>query len=151
MIRYSHVSLVIPCNLVAADEITKQLSIKPTRVRHDQIWQRRPDGSIAETTSYTWMLDSPTSAEEAPPVKRLEALLSIVEPHGEALQRLDAKFKRWVDLLYHVTPQHSHGVLGEFDRICLPVDLMRRLVNLNLYLSNETIWFDHPDWVAPKR
>jgi hypothetical protein len=151
MIKYSHVSLIIPCDPNAARDITKALSVEPTRVRENRGWQQGSGGRLVETVSHTWMLDSPKGADEATPTGRVEALLRIVEPFGEALLRLDPRFSRCVDILYHVTPQSPHGVLGEFDWFTLPVDLMRRLVNLNLLISYESIWFDHPEWAVPKK
>ena len=91
------------------------------------------------------------SAERGNPTARLIALLELIQPFGERLVSLDPRWDRWIDVLYHVTPQHPRGVTGEFDWFNLPTTSIKILANLNLSVSYETIWFDHPEWQRPRR
>ena len=151
MIRYSHVSLIILCETIAvADSISVHLQIKPSRVREDKTQSWSEEHGHKEKITYAWMLDSPKSATDGDPTARLYALAELIEPFGEKLLTLDAKFKRWIDVLYHVAPQHPHGITGEFDWLRMPATLMKRLANLNLDVSYEAFWFNHPDWVSPQ-
>jgi hypothetical protein len=95
--------------------------------------------------SFTWMFDSPKGPEETDPTGRLFALADAVEPFGNQLLSLDAKFRSYVDILYHLTPQRPNRITGEFEWFQMPATLMRRFVNWNLDISYETIWFDHSD------
>jgi hypothetical protein len=97
------------------------------------------------------MFDTPKSAEEANPTGRLFALADAIEPFGERLLSLEGQFHRFVDIVYHVTPQHPNGITGEFDWFQMPAALMRRLVSWNLDVSYEAFWFNHPDWESPTR
>jgi hypothetical protein len=51
----------------------------------------------------------------------------------------------------HITPQHCHGITGEFDWFRMPAELMRRLAAWNLNMSYESFWFDHPEWSRSRR
>ncbi|HTS16953.1 MAG TPA: hypothetical protein VMP11_05215 [Verrucomicrobiae bacterium] len=101
--------------------------------------------------SSTWVFDSPKSAEAADPTGRLVGLADAIKPFGERLLSLDTQFKRFVDVVYHVTPQHSNGINGGFDWLRLPAVLMRRFAAWNLDVSWETFWFNHPDWVTSSK
>lgn len=150
MIRYSHVSLLILCRTKSeADWVTSDLGIQPSRVREDRLQRCSKEESRSETNSHTWVFDSPKTAEAADPTGRLLALADAIEPFGERLLSLDAQFKRFIDIVYHVTPQHSNGITGEFDWFRMPASLMRRFVAWNLDVSYETFWFNHPDWASP--
>ena len=94
------------------------------------------------------MLDSAQGADCAQ-IGRIAALLDQIEPASERLASPDLPFRPWVDVLYHVTPQHAHGIAGEFDWLALPPELMGRLSVLRLQLAYEVIWFNHPDWKLP--
>jgi len=131
------------------DLVSAHLGIQPSRVKEDTLHRSSKTGGPSEMTSYTWMFNSPKSAEEADPTGRLSALADAIEPFGERLLSLDTQFKRFVDIVYHVTPQHPHGITGEFDWFRMPAVLMRRLAAWNLDVSYEAFWFDHPDWVSP--
>lgn len=151
MIRYSHVSLLIPCDATSAATITALLGVQPTVVRESKIWESSEDGSRLESTSHTWSLDSPKSHTDGTPTDRLYALAELIESFASRLPSLRPKFSPSVDILYHVTPQLPHGVFGEFDIFSMPAELMRRYGQWDLSVSYEAMWFDHPDWVAPKQ
>lgn len=152
MIRYSHVSLLISLKTKAdADLVTAHLGVQPSRVRENTLKRWSKEEGHSESVAYSWMLDSPKSAEEADPTGRLSALADIIEPFGERLLSLDPQFRGFVDILYHVTPQHSAGITGEFDWFRMPAVLMRRYVTWNLDVSYEAFWFNHPDWVNPSK
>jgi hypothetical protein len=149
MVRYSHVSLVVPCEISEADQITDHLGLQPSRVRESKTQTRQKDHELQETIIRTWMFDSPEN-ENANPTKRLFALADAIEPFSSRLQTLDARYKRWIDIVLHVTPQHPHGITGEFDWFTMPATLMRRLASWNLDVSYEVFWFDHPEWKKPR-
>jgi hypothetical protein len=150
MIRYSDVSLLILCRTKSeADWITSDLGILPSQVREDKFQHWSKEAGQAETNSYTWVFNSPKDAETADPTGRLLALADAIEPFGDRLLSLDTQFKRFIDVVYHVTPQHPHGITGEFDWFRMPASLMRRFVAWNLDVSYEAFWFNHPDWVSP--
>jgi hypothetical protein len=152
MIRYSHVSLFVHCKTRSeADLVTEHLGIQPSQVREDKYQQWSKERGQSEMVSYAWVLDSPKSAEQADPTGRLMALADVIEPFGERLLSLNSEFRRFVDIVYHVTPQHPDGITGEFDWFRMPAVLMRRVATWNLDVSFETFWFDHPDWVSPAR
>lgn len=44
----------------------------------------------------------------------------MIEPFGDRLATLNERYSRSIDILYHNTPQHPHGTLGEFDMFCTP-------------------------------
>src|ERR1051326_4763664 len=126
MIRYSHVSLLIPCDTNGAAAITSALGVQPTRVRESRTQAQGDDGSWQESTHHTWMLDSPKSHADGDPTARLCALADIIEPFAAHLQSLRPQFYPWVDIVYHITPQHPHGITGEFDWFRMAADLMLR-------------------------
>ena len=96
--------------------------------------------------THTWMLDSPLDATQGDPTTRLESLADAIEPIADKIVTLDDRFRRFFDIVYHVTPQHVGGISGEFDWFRCPADLMRRISGWNLDVSYEMFWFDHPDW-----
>jgi hypothetical protein len=149
MIRYSHVSLLIPCDAESAQTITATLGAEPTIVRKSMAQIRGADGGLQESTYLTWTLDSPKSRMDGDPIVRLHALADSIEPFASRLPSIRPQFRPVIDILYHLTPQHPHGVTGEFDLFWMPADLMRRLGAWDLSVSYEAIWFDHPDWVIP--
>jgi hypothetical protein len=151
MIRYSYVSLIIPCDAQSAVTITEILGVQPTRVREYKSWGHREDGDREELLHHSWELDSPKSHTDCNPTERLAALADVIEPFASRLPNLRPQFRAWVDILYHITPQHARGVTGEFDWFRVPAELMRRYGAWDLDVSYETIWFDHPDWVSPAR
>jgi hypothetical protein len=151
MIRYSQVSLLIPCDSVSAATITAALAVEPTRVREDKMQVRADDNSFQERVSHTWMFDSPKSHTDGDPTARLHALADAIEPFAARLQNIQTEYKPFVDILYHVTPQHPHGISGEFDWFRMPAELMRRFGAWDLSVSYEAFWFDHPDWIAKRR
>jgi hypothetical protein len=126
MIRYSHVSLSIPCEPSSAATITETLGVQPTRVRQKRMHKRREDGSWEETFHYTWMLDSPKGHAEGDPAARLYALADRIEPFAVRLSELRPHFRVWIDISYQITPEHTHGVTGEFNWLRMPAELMRR-------------------------
>ncbi len=141
MIRYSHVSLLIPCDAAGVDLISAHLGCSPSRVDHD------PNEEVPETgLTHTWRIDSPLGHSDADPTGRLDALLGMMEPFGERLLTLDTAYRRFVDIMYHVTPQDLGGISGEFDWFRLPASLIRRLAAFNIDVSYESFWFDHPEW-----
>ena len=152
MIRYSHVSLIILCDTVAeADAVTAHLGVKPVGVRESksQSWSKKE--GHAEKISWSWMLDSPKSHNDADVPERLWSLAEAIEPFADKLRTLNSKHKPWVDVLYHNTPQHPHGITGEFHWFRMPVEIMRRFSSWDLEISYEVFWFNHPDWVTPQR
>jgi hypothetical protein len=151
MIRYSHVSLLIPCAIENGATITSLLGVQPTRIRESKSQGQREDGSWQESTHYTWMLDSSKSHLDGDPTARLYALADIIEPFAARLPSLRPQFTPWIDIVYHVTPQHPHGVTGEFDWLRMPAELMRRYSAWDLGISYESFWFNHPDWMRPQR
>jgi hypothetical protein len=146
MIKYSHVSLVIPCDAVNAATITAALGVAPTRVRENKIQARGADGSMHDRVHHTWMFDSPKSHTDGDPTVRLYALADAIEQFAGRLPSVRAEYKPCIDILYHVTPQHAHGVTGEFDWFRMPAELMRRYSAWDLSVSYESMWFNHPDW-----
>jgi hypothetical protein len=141
MVRYSHVSLLILCDEAGVDIISAHLGRNPSRVDHD------PTKEVPETgLTHTWRLDSPIGHSDADPTQRLDALVTLIEPFGERLLTLDTGYRRFVDIIYHVTPQHVGGITGEFDWFRLPAPLIRRLASFNIDVSYESFWFDHPEW-----
>lgn len=152
MIRYSHVRLLVLCKTKSdADLVTAHLGVQPSGVREDKSERWSKEEGRSEMVSYTWFFDSPKSAEAADPTGRLLALADAIEPFCERILSLDAQFKRFVDIVYHVTPQYPHGITGEFDWFRMPAVLMRRFAAWNLDVSYEAFWFNHPDWVNPAR
>jgi hypothetical protein len=151
MIRYSHVSLLIPCSVDSAATIADSLGVQPTRVREIKSQGQREDGSWHESIDYTWMLDSPKSHTDGDPTSRLYALADTIEPFAARLPDLRPQFSPSIDILYHMTPQHPHGLTGEFDWFRMPAELMRRYSAWDLGISYESFWFDHPDWNRPRR
>jgi hypothetical protein len=151
MIRYSHVSLLIPCDTESAAVVTELLGVQPTAVRQSKTHGQRKDGNWEESIHYTWTLDSPKSHREGDPTARLYALADVIEPFALRLPGLRPRFSPFVDIVYHVTPQNPHGVTGEFDWFLMPTELMRRYSAWDLCVSYESFWFDHPDWVRPKQ
>jgi hypothetical protein len=150
MIRYSHVSLLISCKTKSdADLISAHLGIQPSQIRENKFQKWSKETGHSEVVSYSWVFDSPKSASEADPTGRLSALADAIEPFGERVLSLDSQFKRFADIVYHITPQHSNGITGEFDWFRMPAVLMRRLAAWNLDVSYEAFWFNHPDWVNP--
>jgi hypothetical protein len=150
MIRYSHVSLLIPCDAESAATITALLGVQPTAVREGKTQGQREDGSWQESIHQTWTLDSPKSHTDGDPTARLYALADIIEPFAPRLPSLRPRFSPFVDIVYHVTPQHPHGITGEFDWFRMPAELMRRYGMWDLSVSYESFWFDHPDWIHPQ-
>ena len=126
MIRYSHVSLLIPCAADSAGTITASLGVQPTRIRESKSHGQREDGSWRESTDCTWMLDSPMNHTDGDPTARLYALADVVESFSSRLPSLRPRFSPWIDIVYHITPQSPHGVTGEFDWFRMPAELMRR-------------------------
>ncbi len=141
MIRYSHVSLLIPCDANSATTITAALGVQPTRIRESRTQGQGDDGSWHETTHHTGTLDSPKSHTDGDPTARLYALADIIEPFASHLPSLRPQFDPWVDIVYHVTPQHPHGVTGEFDWFRMPAELMRRLSAWDLSISVTPVEF----------
>ena len=137
MIRYSHVSLLIPCDADSAATVTATLGVQPTRIRDTKTQGQADDGSWKESIHHTWMLDSPKSDTEGDPTARLYALADIIEPFASRLSSLRPRFDPWVDIVYHTTPQHPHGVTGEFDWFRMPSELMRRYSVWDLSISYE--------------
>ena len=150
MIRYSHVALLFVCETSAeAHSITTQLGAQPTRVEESKVQTWSKEEGHRENASWTWVLDSPkTAAADVP--DRLWALADLIEPFAHRLPALKATHKPWIDVLFHNTPQHPHGITGEFFWLQMPVEIMRRFSHWDLRISYEVIWFDHPDWVEPK-
>ncbi len=141
MIRYSHVSLRILCDAKGADIISRHLGCLPSRIDYD------PNEEIPVTgLTHAWRIDSPLGHEDGDPTARLEALVSTLEPYGKQLLTLGTAYPAWVDIIYHVTPQRADGITGEFDWFRLSAALIRRLAALNLEVSYESFWFDHPEW-----
>jgi hypothetical protein len=152
MIRYSHVSLIILCETAAeAEAITVHLGVQPSRVRESKSQSWSKEKGRAELISWCWMLDSPKSHTDADVPERLWKLAEVVEPIAEQLRTLKSAHKPWVDVVYHNTPQHPHGITGEFNWLRMPVETMRRFSNFDLSISYEVFWFDHPDWKKPKQ
>ena len=152
MIRYSHVSLMIYCkDRSEADLISQHLGTQPSRLREDKLKRGVQEPGHSEVGSSFWILDSPKSAETADPTGRLFALADSIEPFSERLLTLDPRFHRFVDVVYHLTPQHASGITGEFDWLRMPAALMRRYAAWELGVSYEVFWFNHPDWVSPTR
>ena len=149
MIRYSHVSLMIPCAAESAATITSGLGVQPTRIREEKLYVREA-GSSEQQIWHAWMLDSPKTHTEGDPTVRLYALADAIEPFGSRLETLRPQFRAWIDIVYHITPQHPRGLKGEFDWFRMPAELMRRYAAWDLDVSYESFWFDHPDWVRPK-
>jgi hypothetical protein len=151
MIRYSRVSLLIPCEANEADAISAHLGIQPTEVRQSRPRVRQPDGTMAEELWHTWSLDSPMSADAGDPTSRLWALIEVIRPSGERLISLDPKWKRFIDIVYHVAPQSPDGITVEFDWFRVPAIMMKILGEWGLDVSYEVFWHNHPDWKPPKR
>jgi hypothetical protein len=148
MIRYSHVALLIPLFEPLGREVSEFLCVTPTTIRESKGYRRGSTDELEPWTDYTWMLDSKKDVTSQP-VVRLHALLDQIEEFSDRLRLLDPKYKPWIDILFHITPQHPHGIRGEFDWITLPPEMMGRMSRLQLMLSYEVMWFDHPDWRLP--
>jgi hypothetical protein len=115
MIRYSHVSLLILCDEAGVDIISAHLGCSPSRVDHDTT-EEVPETGL----THTWRIDSPLGHSDADPTGRLDALVTKIETFGERLLTLDAAYRPFVDIVYHVTPQRPDGIMGEFDWFFLP-------------------------------
>ena len=115
MIRLSRVSLLIQCTALEVAEITSHLGMEPSEVVESRPRVRQPDGKMAEEVWHTWTLHSPISSDEHGPIPRLWALADFIEPFGDRLLSLDQRWKRWIDILYHVTPQRANSIAGEFN------------------------------------
>ena len=144
MIRYSHVSLLIPCEANTSATITDLLGVQPTAVLESKSHASGEDGRLTERTHHTWSLQSSLTHLEGDPTARLYALADLIEPFASRLQNLRPRFDPHVDILYHVTPQYPDHLTGDFDWFRIPADLMRRFGSWDLSISYETIWFDHP-------
>jgi len=140
MIKYSHVRLIILCDQTGLELISNHLQTIPTGTEKSE--SLPPPKEL----THSWYLDSPVDAAAGNPTTRLEGLADLIEPFGDSLITLDSKYKRFVDIVYHVTPQHVGGISGEFDWFSCPAVLMSRISGWNLDLSYESFWFDHPDW-----
>lgn len=151
MIRYSHVSLMIPCAVDSAATITALLGVESTRLREIKAQGQSEDGNWQKSSDYTWILDSPKSHTDGDPTARLYALADTIEPFAARLPGLRPQFSPWIDILYHMTPHHPHGLTGEFDWFRMPAELMRRYSAWDLGISYEAFWFDHPDWIRPRQ
>jgi hypothetical protein len=82
---------------------------------------------MAEQVWHSWSLDSPMSADAGDPTSRLWALIEVIRPSGERLISLDPKWERFIDIVYHVTPQRPSGITAEFDWFRMPATMMRIL------------------------
>ena len=151
MIRDSRVSLLIPCEADEVQAITDHLGIEATEVRQSCPRVRQPDGTMAEQLWHAWSLDSPMAADAGDATSRLWALIEVIRPSGERLISLDPKWKRFIDIVYRVTPQRPDGIAGEFDWFRVPATMMRILGEWGLDVSYEVFWHNHPDWKRPKR
>lgn len=140
MIKYSHVRLLILSDETGLDEIQRHLTIEPSSKSKSECLPPPP------FLTHSWILDSPVDVSNGNPTARLEALADLIEPFGSQLKSLDPKYKRHIDIIYHVTPQHVGGITGEFDWFYCPATLMARISSWDLSLSYESFWFDHPDW-----
>jgi hypothetical protein len=85
------------------------------------------------------------------PTARLWGLVDAIRPFSEQLVTLDERWKRWIDIVFHVTPQRAAGITGEFDWFRVPASVMKILGEWNLDVSYESFWFNHPDWKVPRR
>ena len=139
MIKYSHVRLMILCDEAGYDEVKLHLPVKPS---NSKIESEPPPTGL----THTWILDSPCDETQGDPTTRLESLADAIEPFASDLIALDKRWRRFIDIVYHVTPQHVGGISGEFDWFRCPAGLMRRISGWNLDVSYEMFWFDHPDW-----
>lgn len=147
MIRYSHARLMISCK--ARDDaqvIDEALETDSGEVLEFKSQESTEEGGWIDRISYTWILDSPLGHGDGDAESRLTALADMIEPFSERLSQLRPRFDPWIDVVYHITPQHPHGVTGEFDWLRIPASVMRRFGAWDLSLSYETFWFDHPDW-----
>ena len=124
--------------------------MQPSRVKESKSQSWSKEEGHREKVSWSWMLDSPKSHTDADVPERLWALAEVIEPFAERLRTLKSSHKPWVDVIYHNTPQHPHGITGEFHWFRMPVEVMRRFSGWELSISYEVFWFDHPDWVRPK-
>ena len=149
MIRYSHVSLLIPCELADAAQITVQLGVSPSEVAESMI--REAGDTMKEHVCHTWTLHAPMTADQGDPTARLWSLVEVIRPFADHLVALDGRWRRWIDIVYHITPQRAGGITGEFDWFQMPAGLMKLLGEWNLDVSYESFWFDHPEWQAPPR
>ena len=112
---------------------------------------RGSDDKMKEQVHYTWTLHAPMSAEQGDPTAHLWSLVEVIRPFADRLMALDERWKRWIDIVYHVTPQRADGIIGEFDWFRVPAAMMKELGAWNLDVSYEVFWFDHPEWQAPRR
>jgi hypothetical protein len=151
MIRYSHVSLFIPCALADATQITAQLGVNPSEVKEWTIQSWEPSGTMKEEAQHTWTLHSPMTSDQGVPTARIWSLVEVIRPFAKRLVALDERWNRWIDIVYHVTPQRAGGITGEFDYFSVPATMMKLLGSWNLGVSYESFWFDHPDWQTPPR
>src|SRR5258705_9178586 len=107
MIRYSHVTLKILCDSAAETEaVTAQLGVQPSRIRESKSHSWSKEKGHAEKISWSWMLDSPKSHNEADLPERLWLLTEAIQPFAGRLQTLKPSHKPWVDIIFHNTPQY---------------------------------------------
>lgn len=150
MIKHSHFRLSIFCDEAGLSEVREHLAVSES----NELVEFGTDEELSDQQrnqlvfSHHWHLNSPVGIEGCP-TTRLEALVRAIEPFGDRLGTLDERFPRYIDVVYNVTPQHPHGILGEFDMYCTPAKLMPQLAAWNLDVHYETIWFNHPDWKTP--
>jgi hypothetical protein len=111
MIRYSHVSLIIICDTEPELEaVTAHLGVDPSRTRTDKAHSWGPQDGAAELISYSWVLDSPLTHEDADVPERLSELAEAIEPFAERLKTLKSKHKPWVDVLFHNTGTNTTAI-----------------------------------------
>ena len=149
MIRYSSVSLIIPCKAEEVAAISGHLDFEPSEIREWRSTRQQSDGSMKDMIHHNWALHSPLSASQGDPTARLFALMEVIRPFSARLVTLDTRWHRWIDIVYHVTPQRPSSITGEFDWFRLPAVMMKLLGEWNLDVSYESFWFDHPDWKPP--
>ncbi len=149
MTKYSHFRLSIVCDEAGLQEVQEHLDVPMSNELVDAGLDPEIHDPSAVPFPYHWRLNSPLGAESGSPA-RFEALVDAIEPFGDRLATLDERFSRLIHILYHNTPQHPHGILGEFDMFCTPAKLMPQLAAWNVSVWYETMWFDHPDWESPR-
>ena len=147
MVKYSHVSLIIPLEEPTGSEVTTYLGISPSQIRESKGSYRTPAGEMESRVSYSWVLHSPKD-QTFQLTARLEALVAAITPFSEKLVSLDPSYHRWIDIVYQITPQgptKRQSVLVEGFHV--PHGTFKKLGAWNLSISYETLYFDElPHW-----
>jgi hypothetical protein len=143
MVKDSEVALIISLKEPTGSGVTTHLGVSPTQIRESKGSSRTPAGEMESRVFYSWVLHSPKD-QTFQLTARLEALVAAITPFSERLVSLDPSYRRWIDIVYQITPQEPtkrQSVLVEGFHV--PHGTFKKLGAWNLSISYETFYFDH--------